>query len=176
MNIRVPDQIRGNPLSELLADFIREYHQLSRTGQIYGLMIVDQDAKVLAVNPFFDNHLNYWDVGAIGSALYGVSKQGKDFFGSETLERASIIFDDKQFFTRFIDKITLKNNQTRELIMIMIGDRQLNIGLAVLKMKKYAPLIKQQLLNDTNAQETMKMAESQFYMQINEIKKELFNL
>jgi hypothetical protein len=76
----IPNQLRSGELTKILDQIRKDYGQLSRTGPLDGLIIADQNAKVLAVNTFFDTKLNYWDIGAIGAAFYGVSKQGRDFF------------------------------------------------------------------------------------------------
>ncbi len=174
--LKIPDQIRGNSLSRILDKFRLKYGQLSRIGRLNGLLIADQDAKVLAVNSFFDNKINYWDIGAIGGALFGVAKQGKDFFSSSDLERASLIYQNIQFFVHSIGEVKLNNGNKRELIMIAIGDRSMNIGLIVMQMQKFATKIKDQVEKDELSQNMMKMSENEFYKHIEEIKREIFDL
>ena len=82
----IPDSIRINPVAAMLDDLRRKYAQLSRVGKLFGLIVADQNAKVLAANSFFHTKLNYWDVGAIGAALYGVGKQARDFFHADKLD------------------------------------------------------------------------------------------
>ena len=171
----IPDQIRGNPLSELLDKFLQKYAQVTRSGRIYGLALVDQDAKVLAVNTFFDTDFNYWDIGAIGAALHGVAKQGKDFFQAQAVDRASIIFNDRQFFVHMIGKVILASGKARELILIVIG-KELNIGLIIMLMKGNAEIIKLTVEADQNSQQTMQMSEDEFQNHIHQIKKELFQI
>ena len=172
----IPDSIRNNELTKILDEFRTNFCRLSRHSQLHGVVIADQDAKVLAVNSFFDKDINYWDIGAIGAALYGVSKQGKDFFNAEDLERASLIYKNTQFFVHSIGDITLTSGKTRELILILIGDKQMNIGLAVMQMRNFAPKIKQQVEDDQRSQETMQMSETEFMKHITQLKEELFSL
>jgi predicted regulator of Ras-like GTPase activity (Roadblock/LC7/MglB family) len=172
----IPDQIRGNNLAKILDDLRRAYGKLSRIGRIYGLAITDQDAKVLAVNSFFDNNMNYWDIGAIGAALYGVSNQAKDFFNAGDLERASLIYNNNQFFVHSIGRVSLSNGNSRELILIIIGDRKINVGLVIMQMKKFVNKIRAQVEEDEKAQSVMQMSEKEFLSHITDLKKELFNL
>ena len=174
--LAVPDQLRGNSLAKILDDLRVNYGKLSRNGRLKGLVIADQDAKVLAVNSFFDDQINYWDIGAIGAALYGVSKQGRDFFGANELERASLIYQNTQFFVHSIGQVSLNDGRMRELILIVIGDKAINIGLIIMQMRRFGPKIKEQVEEDENSQMTMKMSETEFAKHIDELKRELFNL
>lgn len=159
----------------MLDDFLRKYKQLSRRGHIFGLALVDQDAKVLAVNSFFDNQHNFWNIGAIGAALHGVGKQGRDFFHAQKINRATLIFDDKQFFVHMIGEIHTQSNQHKELLLISIG-ANLNIGLILMMMERNAQKIKELVLQDQQSQQTMKMSEDEFQRHIYSIKKEMFHV
>ncbi len=170
----IPDQIRANNLAKILDEFRTKYLQLARNSQLHGIVICDQDAKVLAVNSFFDDSINYWDIGAIGAALYGVSKQGKDFFGASDLERASLIFANTQFFVHSIGSVHVESSRTRELVLILIGSKRMNIGLAVMQMRKFAPRIKKEVETDIKTQSAMKMSEQEFFKHISELKGQIF--
>ena len=173
MITQVPDLIRNNKLSAILDSFREKYGQLSRVGRLNGLLIVDQDAKVLAVNQFFDSNLNYWDIGAIGAALYGVSKQGRDFLNAGDLDRATMIYNSKQFFVQNIGDISLVNGRFRELILIALGDKSMNIGLVVMQMRKLAPKILNQVQSDAKMQEVMQMSEKELSRHLETIRKEM---
>lgn len=172
----LPDSIRTNPLAHLLDDLRRKYAQLSRVGKIYGLIVADQDAKVLAANTFFHHKLNYWDVGAIGAALYGVGKQARDFFQADNLDRGSLIFGDLLFFTHNIGTLQLKEKQSRELILICIGERSINLGLIIMLMQKFAPKLMRQVESDNQARKAMQMTEAEFTGHLAELKKQLLTL
>ncbi|MHA1648330.1 MAG: hypothetical protein ACTSVL_12235 [Promethearchaeota archaeon] len=171
----VPDSIRGNRLSQILDAFLKQYSSLARNGRIFGLAIIDQDAKTLAVNTFFDEKVNYWDLGAIGAALFGVARQGQDFFQVNSLERASLIYDSKQLFVHSIGQVSLPNQKVRELILLVLC-QNLNIGLIIMQMRRFAPQIKKYVQADINTQKTMQLSESEFHKQIATLKKELFNI
>ncbi len=170
----IPDKIRGNSLSKILDQFLVRYRQLVQKGKVYGLALVDQDAKVLAVNSFFYKELNYWDIGAIGAALHGIGKQGRDFFHAQAIQRVSMIFEDKQFFVHMIGQVNTETSQVRELILIVIGS-QLNIGLIIMMMQKNAQKIKEHVRNDQTSQITMKMSEQEFQRHISALKREMFS-
>ncbi len=174
----IPDQLRSNAVATLLDELRVKYGKLSRTGKLYGLIVADQDAKVLAANTFFHHKLNYWDVGAIGAALYGVGKQARDFFQAQDLDRATLIFGDFMFFTHIIGTVSLGENpnQTRELILISIGERNINLGLVVMLMQKFAPRILHQVEHDEKARNQMRMSESEFTHHLEDLKKQLFSL
>jgi predicted regulator of Ras-like GTPase activity (Roadblock/LC7/MglB family) len=174
MTVQVPDIIRTNKLSIILDTFREKYGRLSRVGRLNGLLIVDQDAKVLAVNQFFDTNLNYWDIGAIGAALYGVSKQGRDFLSAGNLDRATMIYASKQFFVQNIGDIQLPDGRIRELILIALGDVKMNIGLVVMQMRRLAPKILDQVRTDSRMQEVMQMSEKELCRHLEAIRKEMF--
>jgi len=85
----IPKVLYQNKITEVLDDIRYQYGMLTRKGYIYGLIAIDQDAKIIAIDSRFDRKLNYWDLGSIGAALYGVARQGQDFFETESLERAT---------------------------------------------------------------------------------------
>lgn len=171
--LAIPDTLRGNSISRVLDEFLYSYQSLSRTGAIQGLLVVDQDAKVLATNTHFDRKLNYWDLGAIGAALYGVAKQAKDFLAQNELERASMIFSEFLFFAQPIGQVNLNSGEKRELILLVIGERKLNLGLIILTMQRYAPKILDSVMKNKQSQEAMILSEREFRNQIETIRKDL---
>jgi hypothetical protein len=171
----IPDALRANNLAGILDEIRAKYFSLVRAGLMHGLIIADQDAKVLAVNSFFDTHLSYWDIAALGVALYGVSKQGKDFFKAEDLDRASMFYKNAQFFVEYINSVQLPDGRSRELILIVLGDRRLNVGMIFTMLRQFAEKIKHAVEQDSNLTATMKMSEDEFMKQIHTLKKELFS-
>lgn len=170
----LPKTLYSNKISENLDKIRKNYIKLSGRGVIHGLMCVDQDAKVVAINQFFDKKLNVWDLAALGAAMFGVSKQGMDFFGSKNLERASMIYEDMQFFTRSIGNFNLDIKGNRELLILVLAEKTVNIGLIVLQMEKFAKIIKQEVENNNVIKETLKLSEEEMRAHIKEIKNELF--
>ena len=96
----VPKVLYQNKIAEILDEVRYNYGKLTRRGYIYGLLAIDQDAKIIAIDSRFDRQLNYWDLSSIGAALYGVSRQGQDFFDADYLDRSSIIYNNLQIFVR----------------------------------------------------------------------------
>jgi predicted regulator of Ras-like GTPase activity (Roadblock/LC7/MglB family) len=170
----LPTILYRNNISKQL-DAIREgYIKLSGHGLIHGLMCVDQDAKIVAINENFDKNLNIWDLGALGAAMYGVSKQGADFFKSENLERADMIYGNVQFLVRSIGGFQLDNRGNRELLIVVLADKKVNIGLMILQMQKYAKIIKDEVEENAKIKETLKLSEEEMRVHIREIKNQLF--
>ena len=104
----IPKVLYQNKITEVLDDIRYNYGKLTRRGYIYGLIAIDQDAKIIAIDSRFDRKLNYWDLSSIGAALYGVARQGQDFFETESLERATIIYSDMRLFVKSIGNIDLQ--------------------------------------------------------------------
>ncbi len=170
----IPQILQTNKIAEILDLLQRKYAYLSRDGAIKGLMVVDQDAKVIAVNRLFITKSNFWDLAAIGAALFGVSRQGMDFFGADSMEQAMLIYGNTQFFVHSIGSVQLTNGKQRELLIVVLADRNINIGLIMLQMKKFAPMIKEEIEKDMKTQETMQMTEKELKQHILNLKKELF--
>ena len=107
----IPKILYKNKITDILDEIRDNYGVLTRKGYIYGLITIDQDAKVIAINSRFDRQLNYWDLSSIGAALYGVSRQGQDFFEANYLERAAIIYDNLQLFVRSIGDVNVPSKK-----------------------------------------------------------------
>lgn len=174
MNVSIPKMLFQNKISDLLSEIRTNYGRLTRKGYIYGLIAIDQDAKVIAVDSRFEKKLNYWDLGSIGAALYGIARQGQDFFDAENLERASLIYNNMQLFVRSLGPVALEKKGKREILIVLLTDKEVNIGVVVLQMGKYAPLIKQEIQASNNIKHTLKMNELQLKEHIKNLKNEIF--
>lgn len=170
----IPEILQQNKIAELLNSLQSNYAQLAKGGSIKGLIVVDQDAKVIAVNRLFMTKSNFWDLGAIGAALFGVSRQAKDFFSANEMEHAMLIYGDTQFFVHSIGAIKFANGKQRELLIVVLADKNINIGLVMLQLRKFAPKIKNEIEKDMMAQETMQMTEKELKQHILNLKKELY--
>ncbi|MBD3352103.1 MAG: hypothetical protein GF364_11505 [Candidatus Lokiarchaeota archaeon] len=170
----LPKALYRNNIANHLNDIRKGYIRLSGKGVIFGLMCVDQDAKVIAINEFFDKKLNVWDLSALGAAMYGVSKQGMDCFGAENLERSSLIYKNMQFFVRSIGSFKLDQRGKRELLIIVLADRRVNLGLIILQMNKFAKIISNEVQGNQKIKETLKMSEEEMRAHIKQVKNELF--
>lgn len=172
----IPKILYKNEITGVLDDIRYSYGLLTRKGYIYGLIAVDQDAKVIAVDSGFDRQLNYWELGAIGAALYGVSRQGQDFFKANYLERASIIYNNLQLFVRSIGKVYIPDRRAmREILIVILADKDVNIGVITLQMNRFALKIKSEIERSDSIQDTLKMTEKELKENIRKLKKEVFS-
>ena len=148
---------------------------MTRKGYIYGLIAIDQDAKIIAIDSRFDRKLNYWDLSSIGAALYGVARQGQDFFEADDLERATIIYNNMQLFVKSIGHVNLEKKGKREILILLLSDKDVNIGVIILQMSRFALKIKQEIENSGLIKNTLKMTEKKLKEYINKMKKEIFS-
>ncbi|MBD3338429.1 MAG: hypothetical protein GF353_04940 [Candidatus Lokiarchaeota archaeon] len=172
---KIPKILYKNNITDQLDQLRTSYGQLTRRGYIYGLMAIDQDAKIIAIDSNFDRQLNIFDLSSIGAALYGVSRQGQDFFDADYLERASIIYNNLQLFVRSIGRIDLQKKGKREILIVILADREVNIGVLILQMSRFAEQIKNQIINSGSIRNTLKMNEKELKEHIKRLKKEVFS-
>ena len=138
MITHIPKVLYENKITEVLDDIRYNYGKLTRKGYIYGLIAIDQDAKIIAIDSRFDRKLNYWDLSSIGAALYGVARQGQDFFETEDLERATIIYSDMRLFVKSIGEIQIQKKGKRDILIVLLTDNDVNLGVMILQMSKFA--------------------------------------
>ncbi|MFX1237182.1 MAG: hypothetical protein ACFFAS_14920 [Promethearchaeota archaeon] len=170
----IPKMLFQNKISEVLNEIRSNYGRLTRKGYIYGLIAIDQDAKIIAVDSRFEKKLNYWDLGSIGAALYGIARQGQDFFETENLERATLIYNNMQLFVHSLGPVHLEKKGMREILIVLLTDKDVNIGVVVLQMRKFGPKIKQEIDKNNNIKKTLKMNEIQLKEHIKNLKNEIF--
>lgn len=171
----VPKILYENKISEILDEIRDNYGILTRKGYIYGLIAVDQDAKIIAIDSRFDRQLNYWDLSSIGAALYGVSRQGQDFFEADYLERAAIIFNNLQLFVKSIGDVYIEEKKSkREILIVLLADSDVNIGVITYQMKKFASKIKVEIKKSGLIQQTLKMSENELKEHIRKLKQDVF--
>ncbi len=174
MVIQIPKVLYKNKISTILDEIRDNYGKLTRKGYIYGIIAVDQDAKIIAVDSRFDRKLNYWDLSSIGAAMYGVARQGQDFFEADYLDRATIIYNNMQLFVKSITNIKINHEEKREILIILLCDNDVNIGVMILQMQKFAPIIKKEIEQSGTIKNTLKMTEKELKEHIKELKKEIF--
>ena len=175
MVIQVPKILYENKISNILDEIRFNYGKLTRRGYIYGLIAVDQDAKIIAVDSRFDRNLNYWDLSSIGAALYGVARQGQDFFEADYLDRATIIYNNMQLFVKSITDVQINRELKREILIVLLTDTNVNIGVAILQMQKFALKIKKEIEMSGSIKNTLKMTEEELKEHIKILKKEIFS-
>ncbi|MFX1309851.1 MAG: roadblock/LC7 domain-containing protein [Promethearchaeota archaeon] len=174
MITHIPKVLYQNKITEVLDDIRFNYGKLTRKGYIYGLIAIDQDAKIIAIDSRFDRRLNYWDLSSIGAALYGVARQGQDFFEAESLERATIIYSDMRLFVKSIGNIELQKKGKRDILIILLTDNEVNLGVMILQMSKFAQKIKEEIERNEHMKNVLKMPEKDIKEHIKELKKQIF--
>ena len=170
----IPKVLYENKITEVLDEIRYNYGKLTRKGYIYGLITIDQDAKIIAIDSRFDRKLNYWDLSSIGAALYGVARQGQDFFETEELERASLIYRDMRLFVKSIGKVELQKKGKRDILVVILTDNEVNLGVIILQMSNFALKIRQEIEKNEKMKETLRMSEEEIKAHINKLKKEIF--
>ena len=171
----IPKILYENKITDVLDEIRDSYGLLTRKGYIYGLIAIDQDAKIIAIDSRFDRQLNYWDLSSIGAALYGVARQGKDFFETDYLERASIIYNNLQLFVRSIGRVSINERRViREVLIVILADKDVNIGVILLQMNRFANKIKSEIERSSSIKKTLKMTENELKAHIKKLKKEIF--
>ncbi len=171
----IPKVLYKNKITDVMDDIRYNYGKLSRKGYIYGIIAMDQDAKIIAVDSRFDRNLNYWDLSSIGAALYGVARQGQDFFESDNLERATIIYSDMRLFGKSIGEVSLQKKGKRDILIVLLTDKEVNLGVIFLQLSKFAMKIKKEIEASQVARKTMKMSEKELKKHIKDLKKQIFS-
>ena len=174
MLTHIPKVLYQNKITDVLDDIRYQYGKLTRRGYIYGLIAIDQDAKIIAIDSRFDRKLNYWDLSSIGAALYGVARQGQDFFETESLERATIIYSDMRLFVKSIGIIELQKKGKRDILIVLLTDNEVNLGVMILQMSKFALKIKEKIEKNEHMKHILSMPEKDIKEHIKELKKEIF--
>ncbi|GAB4327231.1 MAG: hypothetical protein Kow0069_34010 [Promethearchaeota archaeon] len=171
----LPDSLFDNAISSLLDEVRDDYARLTRSGLIRGIIAVDQDAKVLAVDEYFEmSGLNYWELGSLAAALHGVARQGRAFFpDAGNLERGSMIYNNCQFFVQAIGTVTPPNGPPRELLLAVLADKGVNVGLIVGQMRRKAAKILATVESSDAAVQCLEMNEREIREHILQLKRTL---
>src|SRR5271157_4547045 len=133
-----PSSLVHEAITPLLDEITRDYAKLTGWGGMKGILLVDQDAKVIAKNTMFGLK-KPWDMGGIGAALHGVAKQASQYFGCSALDKVAITFGDMQFFVQAIGVVdTGDGKPPRELLLVILADAKVKMGIVLVQMKKIA--------------------------------------
>ena len=174
MTIYIPKALYENEIAHVLDEVRYNYGMLTRKGYIYGLIAIDQDAKIIAIDSRFDRKLNYWDLSSIGAALYGVARQAQDFFETDSLVRATLIYKDLQLYVKSIGDVILVKKGKREILVILLVDNQVNIGVLILQMRKFSTKIKQAITHSQGIMEKLQMSEQELKEHLKDLKRKVF--
>ena len=175
MITNIPKVLYKNKIAEVLDELRYNYGELARVGTIYGILAIDQDAKIIAIDSRFDRQLNYWDLSSIGAALYGVARQGQDFFEASFLERATIIYNDMRLFVKSIGKIILNKKGKRDILVVLLTDKGVNLGVIFLQLSKFAQKIKNEVEASQSIVKKLQMSEKELKKHIKDLKKQIFS-
>ncbi len=174
MTIYVPKALYENEIAQVLDEVRYNYGMLTRKGYIYGLIAIDQDAKIIAIDSRFDRKLNYWDLSSIGAALYGVARQAQDFFETDSLVRATLIYKDLQLYVKSIGEVILLKKGKRKILVILLVDNQVNIGVFILQMRKFSMKIKEAITQSQTVMEKLRMSEQELKNHLRDLKRKVF--
>ncbi|MFW9950915.1 MAG: hypothetical protein ACFFKA_12425 [Candidatus Thorarchaeota archaeon] len=174
MTLFVPKALYENEVTKVLDEIRHSYGMLTRKGYIFGLIAIDQDAKIIAVDSNFDRKLNYWDLSSIGAALYGVARQAQDFFDTEELIRATLVYKDLMLYVKSVGQVKLDTKGARDILVILLVDNDVNLGVLILQMKKFAPKINEAISRNQNVMDRLKMNETELKKHLQELKKKVF--
>lgn len=174
MSLFIPKALYENEISKVLDEIKYTYGILTRKGFIYGLIAIDQDAKIIAVDSRFDRNLNYWDLSSIGAALFGVARQAQDFFETDSLIRATLIYKDLQLYVKSIGKVELQKKGKREILIVLLVDKDVNIGIIILQMNKYGQKIREAIKRNNDIIDKLEMNETELKKHLEDMKKKVF--
>jgi len=174
MTLFVPKALYENEITIVLDEIRYSYGMLTRRGYIYGLIAIDQDAKIVAIDSRFDRKLNYWDLSSIGAALYGVARQAQDFFETDSLIRATLIYKDLQLYVKSIGDVMLHKKGKREILVVLLVDNMVNIGVLILQMRKFSTKIKEAITRNQTIMTKLQMTERELKEYLRELKKKVF--
>ncbi|MFW9930953.1 MAG: hypothetical protein ACFFD1_16310 [Candidatus Thorarchaeota archaeon] len=174
MSLFVPKALYENEISKVLDEIKYTYGILTRKGFIYGLIAIDQDAKIIAIDSRFDRKLNYWDLSSIGAALFGVARQAQDFFETDSLIRATLIYKDLQLYVKSIGKVELQKKGKREILIVLLVDKDVNIGIIILQMNKFGQKIRESIKRNNDIIDKLEMNEVELKKHLEEMKKKVF--
>jgi len=174
MTLFVPRALYENEIAVVLDEVRYNYGMLTRRGYIYGLIAIDQDAKIVAIDSRFDRKLNYWDLSSIGAALYGVARQAQDFFETDSLIRATLIYKDLQLYVKSIGDVVLNKKGKREILVVLLVDNEVNIGVLILQMRKFSIKIKEAIVKSQEIMTKLEMTEQELKTYLRELKKKVF--
>ena len=174
MITHIPKVLYDNKITEVLDDIKYNYGKLTRRGYIYGLIAIDQDAKIIAIDSRFDRRLNYWDLSSIGAALYGVARQAQDFFDTQNLIRATLIFKDLQLYVKSVGFVNLPKKGKREILVILLVNNEVNIGVLILQMSKFAQKIQEAVRRNSEIMSKLEMNEAELKKYLQDLKQKVF--
>jgi hypothetical protein len=71
--------------------------------------------------------------------------------------------------------VNLEKKGKREILIVLLSDKDVNIGVIILQMSRFALKIKQEIENSGSIKKTLNMTEKKLKEYINKMKKEIFS-
>jgi len=115
-----------------------------------------------------------WDLSSIGAALYGIARQAQDFFETDSLVRATLIYKDLQLYVKSIGDIVLVKKGKREILVVLLVDNTVNIGVLILQMRKFSIKIKQEITKSQVVMTKLQMTEQELKEHLKDLKRKVF--
>jgi predicted regulator of Ras-like GTPase activity (Roadblock/LC7/MglB family) len=179
------DDLHGNKLEPILNRVIDEYRRDLGAGLIDAILLIDQDAKVLAGASPCDIGNSVYDLGILSAALFGIADEGKDRFGCDDLNTLLLTWKDRQIFIQSIGVVRTGEEgaivsderntarSERRLILSALTDVRVNIGLMRLKMKQVAGEILKSVSSSSSAMRLLNAKEEEIEKMIRNISDEV---
>jgi predicted regulator of Ras-like GTPase activity (Roadblock/LC7/MglB family) len=164
----------------ILHRVIDEYRSSLGTGLIEAILLVDEDAKVLAGASPCDMGSSLYDLGILSAALFGIADEGKDRFGCDDLSTCLLSWKDRQIFIQSIGTARAgadgdlqgegDNRRTeRRLILSALTDVRVNIGLMRVKMREVVAEILKSVSSSSRATQLLNAKEEDVENMIKDI-------
>lgn len=80
-----------------------------------------------------------------------------------------------QLFVKSIGNVYIGDKGKRDILIVILADNEVNIGIIILQMSKFANKIKALIEKSGNIKNTLKMTESELREHIKELKKQIFS-
>jgi predicted regulator of Ras-like GTPase activity (Roadblock/LC7/MglB family) len=174
----------GNKLASILHKVIDEYRRSLGTGLIDAILLIDEDAKVLAGASPCDMGNSVYDLGILSAALFGIADEGKDRFGCDDLSTCLLSWKDRQIFIQSIGVVRASKNgdsqsggetrrTERRLILSALTDVRVNIGLMRVKMREVAAEILKSVSSSSHMMQLLNAKEEEMERTIRDISRDL---
>lgn len=175
----------NNRLVPILRRVIDEYRSSLGTGLIDAILLIDEDAKVLAGASPCDLGNSVYDLGILSAALFGIADEGKDRFGCDDLSTCLLAWKDRQIFIQSIGVVRASGEDgdsggegdarrtERRLILSALTDVRVNIGLMRVKMREVAAEILKSVSSSSRAMQLLNAKEEEMEKMIRNISNEV---
>ncbi|MFX0057537.1 MAG: hypothetical protein ACFE8J_04480, partial [Candidatus Heimdallarchaeota archaeon] len=85
-----------------------------------------------------------------------------------------LIFKDLQLYVKSIGEINLRRKGDREILVILLVNNEVNIGVLILQMSKFAERIRNAIKRNNKIMSKLEMTESELKEHIKNLKRKVF--